>query len=271
MDLLRLRRALCRRHRCPDLPDELAGRVRVRAQSLRGKAAVPRGRRAAREDREGPRSARAPRDDRDHGSRHRRPRRGDHARRTQGPGRGHRGQRLHGPRQRDPARRPLHDRLHLGHHWSAEGLPDHARQLPQHHDDGRVDDHRRPARDDLPVPAAGARVRAPRAVRRHRHRSDDRLLAAQSADDHRRRDGAQAAFAAERPAYFREALHARQQRRALQEPGGAGAVPEGDRGRLRGSRTCRRTARKFPPTSRRSSMLRRSRSIRSSRTSSEAA
>ncbi len=49
VDLLRLRRALGRRHRRPDLPDELTRRVPVRARELRRRRGDRRGRRAARE------------------------------------------------------------------------------------------------------------------------------------------------------------------------------------------------------------------------------
>ena len=56
VDLLRLRRALGRRHRRPDLPDQLAGGVPVRARELRRGRGDRRGRRAAREDPPGPRA-----------------------------------------------------------------------------------------------------------------------------------------------------------------------------------------------------------------------
>ena len=59
VDLLRLRRALGRRDRRPDLPDQLARGVPVRARELRRQGRRRRGRRAAGEDPRGPRPAAA--------------------------------------------------------------------------------------------------------------------------------------------------------------------------------------------------------------------
>ena len=55
VDLLRLRRALGRRHGRPDLPDQLAGGVPLRARELRRQGRRRRGRRTAGEDPRGPR------------------------------------------------------------------------------------------------------------------------------------------------------------------------------------------------------------------------
>ena len=61
VDLLRLRGALDRRHRGPDLPDQLARGVPLRARELRRQGRRRRGRRAAGEDPRGPRPAAAAR------------------------------------------------------------------------------------------------------------------------------------------------------------------------------------------------------------------
>ena len=61
VDLLRLRGALDRRHRGPDLPDQLARGVPLRARELRRQGRRRRGRRTAGEDPRGPRPAAAAR------------------------------------------------------------------------------------------------------------------------------------------------------------------------------------------------------------------
>ena len=126
--LLRLRGAVGGRHRGPDLPDQLPGRVPVRARELRRQGGDRRGLRAAGEDPGDPRrlpEARARRlDDRlERG--HDLDRRADRARR------GARRRRVGGPLELGDDGRHLHVHLHVRHDRAAEGMRDLARQLPR--------------------------------------------------------------------------------------------------------------------------------------------
>ena len=110
------------------------------------------------------------------------------------------------------ARRPVHVHLHVRHDRAAEGLRPDARQLPldaRHvHVAGRAARRRR-GRRHLPVPAAGALVRAADPAARGRPRRHDRLLRRRHAPDHPRDRAGQADLPAVGPAHLREALHAR--------------------------------------------------------------
>ena len=168
VDLLRLRRPLDRRDRGPDLPDQLARGVPVRARELRRQGRRRRGRRAAREDPRGPRPAAAARARR---ADDRLERRRDLASRTS-------------PRAApaatasewearwqavDPGRH-LHLHLHLGHHRPAQGLRDQPRQLPLDARHGQRDERRRGRRPHLPLPAPRPLLRAADPARQLRPR-----------------------------------------------------------------------------------------------------
>ncbi len=240
VDLVRLRRPVRRRDRRADLPDQLAGRVRAHPARRRGAARAVRGRRAAREGRAGPRRprrARARPADRAGGRRHD-PRRAAGARRRapRPPAR-----RLRGPLAGDRPRRPVHHRLHVGHHRAAQGLHDPAPQLPRDGADAARAD-RRAVRPHLPVPAAGALVRPADPVRRRGLRRDARLLARHPADP-RGPEGAPPHGAAVGAAGVREGLP-RDPGPGPRVPRGApAAVPLGRPGRTRARRRQPRRAR----------------------------
>ena len=125
---------------------------------------VRRGRRAAREDPLDRGRPPEPRADHRHGAR-RRHRRFDLARPAREARRAARGRRRGRARGRRLARRQLPLHLHLRHHRPAEGVHAHARQLPARDQHGRDAEHDAPGRAGVPVPAAGARVRAADPVR----------------------------------------------------------------------------------------------------------
>ena len=128
--LRRLRDLLRRRRRRPDLPHQLARRVRVGRRQLGVGLRRLRGRRAGRQDRRGARAAaRAAQDHR--GRPLRRRRRRDLARRRCAP-RGNRADArlLADAHRRRRPRRSVHLHLHLGHHRAAQGLRPDPRQLP---------------------------------------------------------------------------------------------------------------------------------------------
>ena len=207
VDLLRLRGAHRRRHRRSDLPDELAGGVRVRARELGRSRRDRRGRGAAREDqgRARPLPAARARDPHD-----RQGRRGDLRRRADRARRRALGLRLAGALRVGDARRHLHVHLHVGHDGAAQGLRDLPRQLPRDARHGRGEERPRRRRGaHLSLPAARPLVRAPDPVRQLRARLVDRLLGARSPEDRAQPLRGQADLLPVGAADLREDLHDR--------------------------------------------------------------
>ena len=209
VDLLRLRGALDRRHRGPDLPDQLTRGVPLRPRELRRQGRRRRGRRTAGEDPRGPRPAAPAGADRAD-DRLQRGRALDGGPRRQGRrGRpGPLGVALLGG---DPGRH-LHLHLHLRHHRPAQGLHHQPRQLPRDAGHGQRDQRHRGRRRQLPLPAAGPLLRPADPARQLRPRRHDRLLGARSAEDPPQPGRAEADLLPLGAAHLREDLHRRQQR-----------------------------------------------------------
>ena len=160
---------------------------------------------------------------------------------------------LQPPAGGDQAAGCLHVHLHVGHHGAAEGLRADPRQCHVGLHDGRGDRLRQHRRRQLPVPPAGARVRAHRAGRLLRRRHGDRLLRRRHAQDRQRDRRVPAHLPAVRPAHLREALHDGHRAARAGLPRGSRAVPEGGRARHQGAPDADSAARRFPsPSSRRS-------------------
>ena len=171
------RARLDRRRQRADLPDQLGGRVRLRA---RERGCDRRGLRepgAVREDRPAARRARGARARRRvrRGSRQRR-----HARRAaRARTRGARARRGRGARSVGPGRgrRSADDHLHLGHDRPPEGLRAHAPPLPDDDRRGRGRSRAlRGRRPGTPLPAARAQLRAARRLPRSRRGVHARVL-----------------------------------------------------------------------------------------------
>ncbi len=170
-----------------------------------------------------------------------------------------------GARRRRQARGPVHDHLHVGDDRAAQGLRPDPRQLPVGHPHVRGDRRHRGGRARLPLPAAGALLRAADPAAGRRPRRADRLLERRPAADRAGPDGDQAGLPAVGAADLREDLHARhvQQRsgedqgrdearahrpaHARGRPGGPGR-PAGDvrQGRRRAVRQRARDLRRQP-------------------------
>ena len=189
----------------PDLPDELARGVPVRARALRVQGGDRRGRRAAREDPQGPRPAAQPRArDLDRADRRRRR---DHAATRCASAAASRSRR--GLRARVAAVEPSDVATYI-YTSGTTGPPkgcviDHANwrfMLDMAEEDGRP----RGGGGRLPLPAARARVRAPDPAALGRRRRDDRLLGEGPAEDHSQPGRGQADLLPERPADLREDL-----------------------------------------------------------------
>ncbi len=133
-------------------------------------------------------------------------------------------------------RRHLHLHLHLGHHRPAEGLRDLARQLPLDAGHGPRGERAGRRGADLPVPAAGAQLRAADPARHLRPRGDPGLLGARPAQDHPQPDRGEADLLPVGPPHLREDLHRRD--RQHREGGGPeeGRLQLGRRRRQEGSR-----------------------------------
>ena len=148
-----------RRRRRAGLPDQFPHGVRVGGGQLGARAVVVRERGASGEDRRGPRRAPRPRArDRDRAGR----RRDDARRAARARARAATASELAARQAQRRPRRPVHDRLHVGHDRPAEGRRADPRQRDvrvPHRRGARV---RRARRDHLPVPAARPRVRAAR-------------------------------------------------------------------------------------------------------------
>ena len=232
VDLLRLRGALGRGDGGPDLPDQLARGVPVRARELRRGRGRRRGRRAAREDPPGPRPlpearARDP-DDRDLAG-HDLARGPLRARRQRGRGRVGAALALGRPR------RHLHLHLHLGHDRPAQGVRDLARQLPRDAGHGPRRQRARRRRGHLPVPAPRALVRAADPARHLRPRRDARLLGARPAQDPPQPGRGQADLLPLGAADLREDLHGGDLQRREGGRAEEGGLRLGDRGRQEGA------------------------------------
>ena len=87
-------------------------------------------------------------------------------------------------------RRHLH--LHVRHHRPAQGLRDRPPELARHARHGADAERADGGRGGLPLPAAGARVRAADPARLARRGRDDRLLGARRSEDHPEPDGGEA-------------------------------------------------------------------------------
>ena len=204
MDLLRLRRAERRRHRRPDLPDELARGVPLRARELGLEGRRRRGRGAARQGPCRPGSAAeagAHRPDRGRG------RDRDRDERPRGARRGSRPGRVGAALPLGDRRGRLHLHLHLRHDGAAEGLRDQPRQLPRdaRHDSAGAGP--RVGADRLPVPAARPLLRSADPARQLRHRRGALLLGARSAEDRPQPDRGPPALLPVGAADLREDLH----------------------------------------------------------------
>ena len=211
VDVLRLRDRQRRRRRRADLPDELARGVRVGRRQLRGGRGHLRGRLAGRQDRRG---SRAPAGAAPH---HRDRPEGDIADaialdEVRERGRGRDAAELAGAH----ATRSTPDDPFTFIYTSGTTGPPKGCVLTHGNYRSVLDmftsrraARRRRGRRHLPVPAAGARVRAAHPAGRGRRRRHDRLLRRRHAADHPRAAQVKPTYLPVGAAHLREALHAR--------------------------------------------------------------